>query len=169
MLLLFACSNSPDPIAIDPIAIGSAEGEEATTKTTETAEGINYYGDEISEEGAVPAEGLIAQLGENESVQIKLQTTILETCTKKGCWMNVDIGNGEEMMVRFKDYGFFVPISGVDGKTTIIEGTLFNDMVDVETLRHYAEDAGKDSTEIMAITEPSTELAFEATGVIIKD
>lgn len=156
---LLACSNTPE----------ADRDEETKEQIIEAGADLNYYGDEITEEGAVPPEGLIAQLGENESIEIKLQTTILETCTKKGCWMNVDIGNGEEMMVRFKDYGFFVPISGVDGKTTIIQGTLFNDTVDVETLRHYAEDAGKDSTEIMAITEPSTELAFEATGVIIKD
>ena len=156
---LLACNNTPD----------ATDGEAANTDATEASDGINYYGDEISEEGAVPAEGLLAQLGDHDSLNIKLVTTILETCSKKGCWMNVDIGNKEKMMVRFKDYGFFVPISGVDGKTAIIEGTLFNDTVSVETLRHYADDAGKDSTEIMAITEPSTELAFEATGVIIKD
>jgi len=150
--------------------IGCNFSPEATeAEVAELTDGWNHYGDEIDEEGAVSAEELIVKMEGMDTLHIKLQTTILETCTKKGCWMNVKLGEGEEMMVRFKDYGFFVPLSGVDGKTAIIEGSVFNDTLDVETLRHYADDAGKDSTEIMAITEPSTILAFEATGVIIKD
>jgi hypothetical protein len=42
------------------------------------------------------------------------------------------------------------------------------DTVDVEMLRHFAEDAGKSQDEIDAITEPEYELTFEATGVLIK-
>jgi len=73
------------------------------------------------------------------------------------------------MMVRFKDYGFFVPLEGMEGKTAVFEGFAFTDSISVEELRHYAEDAGEDSTAIAAITEAEVNLAFEASGVIIKN
>ena len=41
-------------------------------------------------------------------------------------------------------------------------------IVDVATLQHYAEDAGKSKEAIAAITEPQEMLTFEAEGVIIK-
>lgn len=155
---LLACNSTPE------------EGQAAAdAQIIEAGAHLNYYGAEITEDGAVSSTELVAQMQNQDTLQIKVKTTILETCKKKGCWMNVKLGEADEMMVRFKDYGFFVPVSGADGKTTIMEGIVFNDTIDVETRRHYASDAGKDSTEIMAITEPSTILAFEATGVIIKD
>ena len=66
-------------------------------------------------------------------------------------------------------FGFFVPTSGVDGKTAIVEGELFLDTISVEMLKHYAEDAGKSADEIALITEPSYDVNFIADGVIIKN
>jgi len=76
--------------------------------------------------------------------------------------------DNDTLMVRFKDYGFFVPKEGVEGKTAIISGEIFYDTLSVELLRHYAEDAGKSSEEINLIVEPKYTLAFTAHGVIIK-
>jgi hypothetical protein len=81
--------------------------------------------------------------------------------------MKVDKGNGETMMVTFKDYGFFVPFESA-GKTAIMKGFAYYDTVSVEMLRHYAEDAGKSKEEIEAITEPEYDIAFEASGVVLK-
>lgn len=128
-----------------------------------------FFGEKIDETGAIGTEELYAQLENSDSIQVKLATTINETCTKKGCWMTVDLGEGKEMMVRFKDYGFFVPLEGMEGKSTVFEGFAFTDSVSVEELQHYAEDAGEDSAAIAAITEPEITLAFEASGVIIKN
>ena len=81
--------------------------------------------------------------------------------------MDLKVDN-DTLMVRFKDYGFFVPKEGVEGKTAIISGENFYDTLSVELLRHYAEDAGKSSEEINLIVEPEYTLAFTAHGVIIK-
>jgi hypothetical protein len=70
------------------------------------------------------------------------------------------------MMVRFKDYGFFVP-KDCNGKTAIMNGVAYKEVVSVDMLRHYAEDAGKSKEEIMKITTPETRLSFEADGVMI--
>ena len=70
-------------------------------------------------------------------------------------------------MVRFKDYGFFMPLDAA-GKEVIVAGKAFVKEVSVADLKHYAEDAGKSSEEIATITEPAMEFAFEANGVLLK-
>jgi hypothetical protein len=49
-----------------------------------------------------------------------------------------------------------------------MQGKAFKEVTSVDELRHYAEDAGDSKEEIAKITEPKTELKFEATGVVLK-
>jgi len=125
-----------------------------------------YFGDKISPDGAISGADFARRIEGKDSLEIKMRVLINEACQKKGCWMNVDLGNGQVMMVRFKDYGFFVP-KDCNGSNAIMEGIAFRETLSVEMLRHYAEDAGKSQEEIMAITKPETKLSFEANGVII--
>ena len=54
--------------------------------------------------------------------------------------MTLDMGNEKDLMVRFKDYGFFMPL---DAKgDVIINGFATISETSVDELRHYAEDAG---------------------------
>ena len=101
----------------------------------------------------------------DNSIQIKGE--IISSCSKKGCWINIDIGENK-LFVKFKDYGFFVPTAGLEGKSTIVNGKLSVDTLSVETLRHYAEDEGKSQKEILSITEPQITLSLLADGVIIE-
>lgn len=133
-----------------------------------SAQAQTYYGEKINARKAVKAEKISAEMENQNEASVKVKGTILQTCRKKGCWMTVDMGNDQKLLVRFKDYGFFVPTEGVDGKETIVEGVLKKEVIDVATLRHYAEDAGKSKEEIEAITEPEEKYTFEAVGVIIK-
>jgi len=130
------------------------------------AQKAEYYGDKIKPEGAISTEEFVQKMGGSDSMNVKLKAKINEACKKKGCWMNVDLGNGQAMMVRFKDYGFFVP-KDCDGRTAVMEGVAFKEVVGVDMLRHYAEDAGKSKEEIAKITEPETRWSFEANGVMI--
>jgi hypothetical protein len=93
---------------------------------------------------------------------------IIDVCPKKGCWMNVKVDT-DTIFVKFKDYGFFVPKSGMEGKKAIIQGLASIDTVSVKDLKHYAEDAGKSKIEIEKITSPEIKISFLAEGVIIKD
>ena len=83
--------------------------------------------------------------------------------------MDVKMPDGSPMKVKFKDYGFFVPKQGLEGHTAILQGYATREVMDVEMLRHYAEDAGKSKQEVEAITEPKLSLFFLAEGVLIKD
>ena len=92
----------------------------------------------------------------------------MAACQVKGCWMTADLGNGESMRIRFKDYGFFVP-KDAGGKDFYAQGVASWDTTSVAELRHYAEDAGKSKEEIEKIKEPKVELVFLAEGVIIEE
>ncbi|MAO32584.1 MAG: DUF4920 domain-containing protein [Crocinitomicaceae bacterium] len=126
----------------------------------------SYFGDKISSENLVSYKDAKAQSFEKGSIETKIEGTILETCPKKGCWMKMDMGS-DTVLVRFKDYSFFVPTEGAEGKSAVIQGNLFVDTISVDMQRHYAEDAGKSKAEIEKITEPKLGLSFLANGVII--
>ncbi|UII31672.1 DUF4920 domain-containing protein [Fulvivirga ulvae] len=143
--------------------------EEVVSTVTEEPAVVGNYGEEITEEGAISAEELLAKMDGVDSLQVKVSSEILATCKMKGCWMKVEVPGEEEMRVTFKDYGFFVPKEGAEGKAVVMEGIAKKVTTDVETLKHFAKDAGKSEEEIAAITEPKDEITFVATGVIIKD
>ena len=129
---------------------------------------LTFYGEMISVENISNYQLLKEKTLKKGLTKTKLEGNIIETCPKKGCWMNLDTGT-DTIFIRFRDYGFFVPTDSVSGKTAIIEGDLFLDTISVEMLRHFAEDAGKTEKEIALINEPSYNLNFIADGVIIKN
>ena len=142
-----------------------------SSQVIQETEDIAYasFGDEIKAEGALSAADMSEKylgLKEGDTINTKVTASINEVCSKKGCWMKLDLGNGEEMMVRFKDYGFFMPLNA-EGDV-IIDGKAFVTETSVDELRHYAEDAGKSEEEIEAITEPKRTFGFEANGVLLK-
>ena len=70
------------------------------------------------------------------------------------------------LFVKFKDYGFFVPLAA-KGKTVVIEGQASMKTVPVKELKHYAEDAKKSQAEIDAITQPKKEVNILAKGIVV--
>lgn len=124
------------------------------------------FGDKIIKEGAIPANTVSTLMQNQDSLNLKIIGEVKEVCQVKGCWMMINLGGDEEMRVTFRDYEFFVP-KNIEGRTAIVEGTLKRETTDVATLRHYAEDAGKNSDEIAAIVNPEESLVFVADGVIL--
>lgn len=144
--------------------------KEATDITTAGEVTYASFGELIPSEGAISAKEIYNQyknLMVGDTITSKVTATINEICSSKGCWMKLDLENDEEVMVRFKDYGFFMPL---DAKgEVIINGKAFVTETTVEELRHYAEDAGKSKEKIEAIIEPELTYAFEAIGVLLKE
>ena len=93
---------------------------------------------------------------------------IIDVCPKKGCWMNVKV-NKDTVFVKFKDYGFFVPKTGIKGKQILMSGKIFRDTITVDRLRHYAEDAKKSKEELELIMEPQYKINMIANAVAIRD
>ena len=127
-----------------------------------------YYGIQI-DDNVTHSYASVFELAQTGTIEnVVLDGLITQTCAKKGCWMDVKMAEGDTMMVRFKDYGFFVPTDGVEDLRTVMHGTAKMDTISVDMLRHYAEDAGDSEEEIMRITEPRYVLEFIADGVIIE-
>lgn len=124
------------------------------------------FGAAFQPKTVLPFADLSKKVVEGDSLQATVRGTVGEVCQVKGCWMTITEANGDEMMVRFKDYGFFMP-KDISGKEVIMNGKAFFRVTPVDELRHYAEDAGKSEAEIAAITQPKRELSFLADGVIL--
>ncbi len=122
------------------------------------------FGEPFTIENAKTPGVVLTGLAPQDSMVTTLKGTVNEVCKAKGCWMTIDIGEGESMRVTFKDYGFFVP-KDIAGKEVIFTGQVKYTETDVATLRHYAEDEGKPEEEVLAITEPIQSYNFVATGV----
>ena len=129
-------------------------------------ESLNFYGKKISTDNVIDYDTFI----ENSKIvsKSKIEGTILSSCPKKGCWMQVKI-DSDTIQVTFKDYGFFVPKTGLENKKTILEGYPKQDTISIKMLKHFAEDAGKSQKEIDKITKPEYKISFIADGVIIKN
>lgn len=110
---------------------------------------------------------IYSDLKDADTLNTAFEATVTEVCQMKGCWMKLDLGNEQTAMVRFKDYGFFMP-KDLAGKRVVVEGKAFVELVSVEDQRHYAEDAGSTPEEIEAITASQRTYSFEAAGVKIK-
>jgi hypothetical protein len=127
---------------------------------------LNFYGEKITSNN-ISDFVKVKNLTESQAeVETKIEGTILSTCPKKGCWMNVRVDQ-DTILVRFKDYGFFVPKQGQKNNRVVMQGIAKKDTISVDLLRHYAEDANKSIQEIEKITQPEYKISFLANGVII--
>ncbi len=142
-----------------------------TDKMTEKVEQIAYasFGNEIIADDAIASSSMAEhyksmQVG--DSINSKMIAKVNNVCQAKGCWMKLDLEDGNEVMVKFKDYGFFVP-KDIAGKQVIVNGKAFVNEVSVDEQRHYAEDAGKTKEEIAKIKAPKKTYSFEADGVLL--
>ncbi len=157
MVILFSCKNTET-------------SKEETIVQKEEVSSLLAFGDKISDENALTSEQMLAKfntLNVGDTLVVKFTSKINDVCSKKGCWMKLPLDNTTETMVRFKDYGFFMPLDS-KGKEVIVEGKAFVKETSVDELKHYAEDAGKSKEEIAKITESKVEYAFLANGVLMK-
>ncbi len=150
------------------LAIASfAACKQAPVATEVDADNNQYFGAKITADNAVEYYDLVQKMSSADSIQTKVVGTVESVCQMKGCWMNiVSDKTGQEMFVKFKDYGFFMP-KDISGRKVVMDGVAYREVTSVDELRHYAEDEGKSAEEIAKITEPEEELKFMASGVVL--
>ena len=156
-LILTACAGSQKQAADSSLEV----------PVTETSEVAGTFGAEFIASDIIPANKLVATFESSkttDTLHTTLRGTVNEVCQAKGCWMTIAASEEEEMMVKFKDYGFFMP-KDISGREVVMHGMAYYQITPVDELQHYAEDAGKSPEEIAAITEPKRELQFLADGV----
>ncbi|MEO6931451.1 MAG: DUF4920 domain-containing protein [Chitinophagaceae bacterium] len=138
--------------------------DQVTTDPVSAQKGVTY-GAGTTEQGAISIQELEKKAA-STPYEGKVKVKVLDVCLKKGCWMNVENSGGEKMMVKFKDYGFFMP-KDIVGKQVILDGEATVEETSVKQLQHYASDAGKSKLEIAKIKTPKKELTFVAKGVLV--
>lgn len=163
-LLMFAFNSNPSI---------STSNESANNQTVENFDQKKEYasfGKKITPKSALSKQAMLKKfegLKKGDTINVKFTSDIKEVCKKKGCWMSMDLGNSKETFVRFKDYGFFVPLNA-DKSKAIVSGKAYIDVVSVAELKHYAKDGGKSQADIDKITQPKITFAFQADGVLIE-
>ena len=156
-IFIYACQTSSDSV------------QETESEGTISAVKAGFYGETIDESNIDDVTILHDKLVSQDSVMTKIQGTIVQTCPAKGCWMSVAMSDGDTLRVTFKDYGFFVPKSGMKGKQVIFQGLAKKDETSVEALQHFAKDGGATEEDIAKITTPKQEINFIASGVMIRE
>ncbi|WP_196885534.1 DUF4920 domain-containing protein [Aureivirga sp. CE67] len=160
ILLLAACNSNKTE---------NNKNETATEKTEKAPEKMAFFGEKFEKDGSISKTAMFERynnLKPGDTIDVKFNSTVNSVCKKKGCWTKVALDENNEAMVRFKDYGFFLPMNSENSDITV-NGKAFITEISVNELKHYAKDAGKSEEEIAKITEPKRTLAFEADGVIL--
>ncbi|RQO30309.1 DUF4920 domain-containing protein [Taibaiella sp. KBW10] len=139
----------------------------AQTAIAPAAKGV-VYGTKIAEKKVVNTTDFDGKLKGETPVKMQLKGTVTSVCEKRGCWANVDLGNGKTVFVKMKDYAFFLPMD-IKGKQVLLSGEAYEETTSVDELRHYAEDAKKSKEEIEAIKEPVKKNRFTAAGITVLD
>ena len=133
---------------------------------------ISYaeFGDKINDQGAISKEELFEKykaMKETDTLEVKVASKIVDVCQKKGCWMNLELDKNSNAFVKFKDYGFFMPLNAA-GSDVVVNGKAFLELTSVDDLKEYAKDAGKSQAAIDSIVSPERNYSFLADGVLIK-
>jgi len=150
--------------------IGVCNAQDSQPNTTAQSEYVPF-GAEINAEATSDTAMMTEKyelLKASDTLQVKFKARVTEVCQSKGCWMKLELANGEEAMVRFKDYGFFMPMD-IAGKEVIVNGLAFVEEMSIEDQQHYAKDAGKSAEEVAQITKTKKTYGFEADGVLLKE
>lgn len=137
----------------------------AQTNITPAKPGVTY-GKAINADQAIVMTDLHQKLQSDTVYTGKVEGKVVEVCKKKGCFMKLERPSGEAVMVKFTDYGFFMP-QDILGKTVVVEGVAKVNETSVERLKHFAEDAGKSKEEIAKITAPKKDIVIVADGVVV--
>ena len=124
------------------------------------------FGAPTTANDAIKADDLPAFLAGKDEAPVKIIGKVVEVCKAEGCWLKMQTSSGP-MMIKMKDHAFMVPLA-MNGKTIVVAGTAMLKETSVETLRHYAQDAGKTKDEIAAIVSPKKEIIVQAKGILVQ-
>lgn len=122
------------------------------------------FGKKTTASGAITVDELSSKVNEEPTV-VKVKGTVVDVCTKEGCWLKLKTADGN-MMVKMKDHAFLVPVA-LNGKEIVVAGSAKMKTTSVKELQHYAEDAGNTPEEIAAIKEPKKEIVLNASGILV--
>src|SRR5690554_2671554 len=144
---------------VDTIEVVSEETEE-TVDPNQTSFGPN----KVDTTKAISTAELLAQFKGKSELEATFKAEINETCSKMGCWVNIEKEDGETFMERFKDH-FTIPVETKVGTIAYMSGKAIQDTVSIDMQKHFLEDANAPQSEIDAITDVKYTMTFIADGI----
>jgi uncharacterized protein YdeI (BOF family) len=142
--------------------------QQGTKETAAATASTGQFGNEVAGETAMPVTGIAAAFMESDTARVTVSGNIAAACKHSGCWMDMDMGDGNYVHVTFKDEAFTIPLDAA-GKDAVAQGLAVRTLIPVETLRNYAKEEGKSEEEIAAITQPAYAYELIAEGVLIRE
>lgn len=169
-MLFVSCNETAEEGGTQSEPMEQKEGEESKEDTEEQeAEMKTEFGTKkVDVSKAISTEELLSNFEGKTKMEATFKAEINEVCSKMGCWINIDKGDGETFMVRFKDH-FTIPTETKVGSVAYLTGTAIQDTISVDEQRHYLEDANASQEEIDAITEDKFEMTFIAEGIKLEE
>ncbi|GGW27234.1 DUF4920 domain-containing protein [Arenibacter certesii] len=159
-------------IMVFVVFVGCKQGAKSLKPQPEplTAVNVEVFGAQIGDKDASNHKIMFEEYQKMQlldTLSTKFSAIVKEVCKSKGCWMKLQLGQDNEVMVKFKDYGFFMP-KDIEGREVVVNGLAFVEEMSVEEQRHFAEDGGKTKEEIAQIIQPKKTYSFVADGVLLK-
>ena len=111
---------------------------------------------------------IFEDLESSAAAEMQLKGEVAAVCQMKGCWMIVQLADGQQTRISFKDYGFFVP-KDIAGKEVVVQGIASVEEISEADQKHYAKDAGLADSEIEKIKGSKRTYSMVAEGVLIKE
>ncbi len=125
-ILLAACGSTSSPApggALEPAAPAPAPVVEETPAEEAAPDPFEQFGDTLDKANVMPVEftEIVAAPEAFRGKEVITNGTVRASCQKRGCWMEVrpDADRaGDSVTVRFKDYGFFMPLDAQGSQVT---------------------------------------------------
>lgn len=159
-----SCVN---PSATDETPTTDADTTEIVSEETEETVDPNqtsFGPNKVDTTQAISVNELLAQFKGKDEMEATFKAEINETCSKMGCWINIEKEDGETFMVRFKDH-FTIPVETKVGTVAYLSGKAVQDTVSIDMQKHFLEDANASQEEIDAITKVKYGMTFIADGI----
>ncbi len=116
------------------------------------------FGEAPTLDQAVQVQEVLNHPDQYNAKEILVSGVIKEICQEKGCWLSME-ADGKTLLVRFKDYAFFVP-KDAGGKTVKVQGVFHT-----EVIKHNHEEGNHSES---CTEQDRANYSMIASGVIIE-
>ena len=128
---------------------------------------VKVYGEVVDSTQAVKATDLQQKMLGIRTINLTISGKVEDVCKAEGCWMKLDLGEENRLLVRMKNRSFSVD-DEVQGKYAFVKGTVHYDTISVENLQKHAKEDGESDSVISSLTVPEINLVMEALGVMTR-
>ena len=141
-----------------------------SVKTVMATEGMEF-GKPITLETSTAIAAILAEPEDYVGEKVRVEGTVIDVCTKQGCWMEIAIDNPEERIQAKVEDGVIVFPQEAKGRAAVVEGEVQKLELSLEQtvafLKHEAEEKGI-AFDPSAVKEPRNFYRIWVSGATVK-